>query len=110
MSKLFILFILSQAIFFTSQQTTERLRIKRDIPKKPELLSLTAGQGQSILFPSQSQIYDIKEQEYFGVKGFTGYVTIDQSTNNKVWFSYIMNKKGIKNAPVIIANPGGPGF
>jgi carboxypeptidase C (cathepsin A) len=37
-------------------------------------------------------------------------VTIDSNTNNKVWFSYIMNKKGIQNAPVVIANPGGPGF
>jgi hypothetical protein len=55
-------------------------------------------------------VYDIEHQTYFGVEGFSGYVTIDSNTNNKVWFSYIMNKKGIQNAPVVIANPGGPGF
>jgi pimeloyl-ACP methyl ester carboxylesterase len=69
-----------------------------------------AHQGQSILSQSESSVYDIEEQEYYGVKGFSGYVTIDQNTNNKVFFSYMMNKKGIKNAPVVIGNPGGPGF
>jgi hypothetical protein len=110
MSRIFILLIVISAIALSSQNTANMLRAIGGFTPERKLGLEKAYQGQSILSQSESSVYDIEEQEYYGVKGFSGYVTIDKNTNNKVFFSYMINKEGKKDAPVVIGNPGGPGM
>jgi hypothetical protein len=113
MSRIFILLIVISAIALSSQNTANMLRAKGGFTPEGKQESVKALQGQSILSERKlynRQLYDIEEQEYYGVKGFSGYVTIDRKKNNKVFFSYMINKEGKKDAPVVIGNPGGPGM
>jgi hypothetical protein len=113
MSRIFILLIVISAIALTSQNTANMLRAKGGFTPEGKQGSVKAHQGQSILSERKlynKNLYDIKKQEYYGVKGFSGYVTINRKKNNKVFFSYMINKNGIENAPVVIGNPGGPGM
>ena len=52
---------------------------------------------------------DLKDP-WQGNKVHTGYVTLESNPSKKIFYSYLKNKNNLTNAPVIIANTGGPGL